>query len=128
MSLWDTAGQEKYNSMTQTLVRGAAGAFCVFDISNRASLEACISWVRTVTELDEKTTVFMVANKQDLMGSVDTIPERDYQLEADRYNVPCYKTSAVTGEGIQNLILDMAKEVSKKAPVKELEPGKKGCC
>ncbi len=37
MQLWDTCGQERYRSMTQTYYRGAAGALLVYDITNTDS-------------------------------------------------------------------------------------------
>ena len=39
LALWDTAGQEKYNSLTPMYYREAHGALLVFDITDRDSFD-----------------------------------------------------------------------------------------
>lgn len=39
LSLWDTAGQETYKSVTRSYFRGASGALLVFDLSRKATFE-----------------------------------------------------------------------------------------
>lgn len=38
LQIWDTAGQEKFRSLTQTYFRGAQGCICVYDINDGDSL------------------------------------------------------------------------------------------
>lgn len=45
LQIWDTAGQEKYKSVTQIYYRDAAAAVCVYDISNALSLDAAERWL-----------------------------------------------------------------------------------
>jgi Ras-related protein Rab-5C len=35
LQIWDTAGQEKYRSVTPIYYRDAAAAICVFDVTNK---------------------------------------------------------------------------------------------
>lgn len=37
LMLWDTAGQEKFNSLVPSAIRGARCAVIVFDVSDRIS-------------------------------------------------------------------------------------------
>src|SRR5947209_8339090 len=37
--IWDTAGQEKYRTMTQTYLRGAKGILLVYSVADKASFE-----------------------------------------------------------------------------------------
>ena len=39
LQIWDTAGQEKYRSVAPIYYRDAAAAICVFDVTNKDSLE-----------------------------------------------------------------------------------------
>ena len=39
--LWDTAGQEKFNSMIPSFVRGCDCAVINFDVTNKESLKNC---------------------------------------------------------------------------------------
>ena len=38
LQLWDTAGQEKYKSVTRSYYKNSNGALCVFDITDRTTL------------------------------------------------------------------------------------------
>ncbi|CBZ51746.1 Zgc:56049, related [Neospora caninum Liverpool] len=44
--LWDTAGQEEYNSITRAYYRGARAAIIVFSTTDRASFHAVREWHR----------------------------------------------------------------------------------
>lgn len=45
LQIWDTAGQEKYRSVTPIYYRDAAAAICVFDVTNRQSLDDAKKWL-----------------------------------------------------------------------------------
>nr|CEL73051.1 TPA: Ras family domain-containing protein [Toxoplasma gondii VEG] len=47
--LWDTAGQEEYNSITRAYYRGASAAVIVFSTTDRASFHAVHHWHRSVS-------------------------------------------------------------------------------
>ncbi|KFZ04433.1 hypothetical protein V501_09167 [Pseudogymnoascus sp. VKM F-4519 (FW-2642)] len=55
LSLWDTAGQETYKSVTRSYFRGASGALLVFDISRRPTFAHVQDWLadlRAIAETD----------------------------------------------------------------------------
>ena len=43
--IWDTAGEEKYKSVTKAYYRGAVGAFIVYDITSSKSFENAEDWL-----------------------------------------------------------------------------------
>ena len=45
LQIWDTAGQEKYRSVTPIYYRDAAAAICVYDVTNKASVEQAEKWL-----------------------------------------------------------------------------------
>jgi len=45
LQIWDTAGQEKYRSVTPIYYRDAAAAIIVFDVTSRLSLDDAQTWV-----------------------------------------------------------------------------------
>ena len=51
MQIWDTAGNEKYRSITNLYYHDADVAILVFDVSNSISFEDLDYWL---TELSEK--------------------------------------------------------------------------
>lgn len=67
LSLWDTAGQETYKSITRSYFRGASGALLVFDITRRSTFESATSWLHDLRQIaEEGIVVILVGNKTDL--------------------------------------------------------------
>src|SRR6201994_226520 len=67
LSLWDTAGQETYKSITRSYFRGASGALLVFDITRRSTFESATAWLNDLRQIaEEGIVVVLVGNKCDL--------------------------------------------------------------
>lgn len=45
MQIWDTAGQEKYRSVTEVFFKGAAGIILVYSITDRNSFTHLQNWI-----------------------------------------------------------------------------------
>jgi GTPase SAR1 family protein len=70
LQLWDTAGSEKYHSMTFNHYRNAVGAFLVYDITNEESFNNLSFWLDELKErLDPYAMIGLFANKVDIMFS-----------------------------------------------------------
>lgn len=70
LSLWDTAGQETYKSITRSYFRGASGALLVFDITRRQTFLSATSWLNDLRQIaEEEIVVILVGNKTDLCDS-----------------------------------------------------------
>jgi Ras-related protein Rab-2A len=66
LSLWDTAGQETYKSVTRSYFRGASGALLVFDITRRATFLHATDWLADLRQIAEPDIVVaLVGNKLD---------------------------------------------------------------
>ena len=52
MKIWDTAGQEKYRSMTRGYLRDSNGIFIVFDLSKKKSFDSLQSWLDEINNAD----------------------------------------------------------------------------
>ena len=66
--IWDTAGQEKYKSITSHHYRKAVGALLVYDVTRRITFENCIKWYNELKINTEKECVIcIVGNKCDLV-------------------------------------------------------------
>lgn len=51
LQIWDTAGQEKFRSVTKSYFRGTAGVIMVFDITDRASFESLKYWLKELEQV-----------------------------------------------------------------------------
>ncbi|KAL2265636.1 hypothetical protein VTJ83DRAFT_6736 [Remersonia thermophila] len=68
LSLWDTAGQETYKSVTRSYFRGASGALLVFDLTRRSTFQHVTDWLNDLRQIAEPDiVVVLVGNKADLV-------------------------------------------------------------
>ncbi|XP_010783446.1 ras-related protein Rab-17-like, partial [Notothenia coriiceps] len=66
--IWDTAGEEKYHSVTPLYYRGAHAALLVYDISKRDTFIRAQVWLRELEKqyFSGSTVLWLVGNKGDL--------------------------------------------------------------
>ncbi|OJD19994.1 hypothetical protein AJ78_00009 [Emergomyces pasteurianus Ep9510] len=129
LSLWDTAGQETYKSITRSYFRGASGALLVFDITRPSTFASLTQWLQDLRQIaEEGIVVILVGNKSDLAS---TSLERDNgaagsgkrpqeavvtREEAEAWcranHVSRYvETSAKSGEGVERAFLEVAERI-----------------
>ena len=67
LQLWDTAGTERFRSVSRSYYRGAAGAILVYDIASVASFNALPTFLMDARALaSPNLTVILAGNKNDL--------------------------------------------------------------
>ena len=65
--IWDSAGQERFRSITKCYYRGAKGAFVVFDITKPESFENTGKWIEElINPGDKDLIIYVIGNKSDL--------------------------------------------------------------
>ena len=74
LQLWDTAGTERFRSVSRSYYRGAAGALLVYDVSSHATFDALPHFLDDARALaSPKLTCLLAGNKSDLV--TNPIPE-----------------------------------------------------
>lgn len=111
MQIWDTAGQEKFKSLTPVYCRNAAAAVIVFSLTNRASFDELNKQIEEfIDTAGDKAVIFIAANKSDMADDFDVSFEEAKQYAADtKFRV--FLTSAKSGEGIKQLFSELAREL-----------------
>ena len=72
LQIWDTAGQDRFRSVTRSYYRGAAGALLVYDITNRDSYNHIGMWLNDARTLgNADVSLILVGNKTDLENDVN---------------------------------------------------------
>ncbi|KIW88157.1 uncharacterized protein Z519_11268 [Cladophialophora bantiana CBS 173.52] len=67
LQLWDTAGTERFRSVSRSYYRGAAGAILVYDVASMASFQALPTFLSDARALaSPQLTVILAGNKSDL--------------------------------------------------------------
>ena len=68
IQIWDTSGAERYKAITTTHIRGADGAYIVYDISNESSFNHLDYWYNCIKDVAEKDIlIYLIGNKSDLI-------------------------------------------------------------
>ncbi len=76
MQIWDTAGQEKYKSITSHHYRKAVGALLVYDITRRITFDNIIRWYSELKNYTDKDCIIcIVGNKFDIIQKNQNLRE-----------------------------------------------------
>jgi len=102
LQIYDTAGQEKFRTITSSYYRGAAGAILVYDITNKASFDALTGWFEDINRYLPEVPRIIVANKSDLEKTRVISTAQGEEL-AKKSNSPFFETSAKTGENVDEV-------------------------
>ena len=79
--IWDTAGQEKFKSVTRQYYRNCNGAIIVFDLTNKKTFDELNKWINELkTHGREDTVIIILGNKSDLSDE-RAISEKDIREE-----------------------------------------------
>ena len=136
ITLWDTAGMEKYRSINQIYYRDALGAILVFDLGSQESFDELDMWKSDFLGGDPQSNAVLIlaGNKCDLENQV--ISEETARAWAEDNGVLYFPVSALTGEGVSELIDALVKTIPRKCVRAEDKPialgqppeEQKGCC
>ncbi|EPY34545.1 Rab family, other [Strigomonas culicis] len=92
LMLWDTSGQEVFNSLTQAYYRGAGAAVLAFSTVDRDSFEHLRGWKEKVESVCGPITMVMCQTKMDLAHEAVTTNEEAEELAA-QLAVPLFRVS-----------------------------------
>ncbi|XP_013873278.1 ras-related protein Rab-17 [Austrofundulus limnaeus] len=112
LEIWDTAGQEKYHSVTPLYYRGAHAALVVYDISQRTTFSRAQVWIRELQKqyIPGSTVMCLVGNKTDL-DQDRQVPAQEGQKVAEENGLMFTETSALSGDQVNELLLAVAHRV-----------------
>nr|CAG4719618.1 unnamed protein product [Naegleria fowleri] len=103
VSLFDTAGSEKFESLTQSYYRGSKIAFIVYDVTKHNSLEACKHWLNSlqkVVDVDD-VVVVLIGNKSDDV-SHRKVTYQEGQAFAEQHKIPLFfETSTLSNSNTE---------------------------
>ena len=105
VSIYDTAGQERFQNIIKHYYRGANGILLTFDISNRNTFKKLDFWYNDMKEnIGDLNKVFicLIGNKIDKEEKREITFEEANQY-ANEKKLPYFEVSAKTGKGIKQL-------------------------
>ena len=121
--IWDTAGQEKFMSLTQNYYRNVCGMIVMYDISNRMSFNHLKMWMRNVEYYcHENVSIVIIGTKVDLDKSHKRQVSYNEGLQfAQDNNALFFEISSKKNINIQNIFETLALKIHEKIKNKEIE-------
>lgn len=96
--LWDTAGQEKFYSITKSYYRSVKSALICFSMENMTSFDNIYKYFRELTRLNDKIIIQLVGTFSDSINTL--ITEEMINNIAEELNVDYFIVSNKTGENV----------------------------
>ena len=114
VQLWDTAGQEEFQSISRGYYKSGVCTLVVYDITNRDSFNNIGTWVEECKNNGPSTiSLVLVGNKTDLEDKRQITYEEGEEF-ANRNNMQFFETSALNGNNIDKLFNDTVENIIKK--------------
>eukprot|EP00029_Vermamoeba_vermiformis_P005907 TRINITY_DN2181_c0_g1_i1.p1 TRINITY_DN2181_c0_g1~~TRINITY_DN2181_c0_g1_i1.p1 ORF type:complete len:207 (-),score=42.59 TRINITY_DN2181_c0_g1_i1:53-673(-) len=112
LGIWDTAGAERYESMSRIYYRSARAACVCFDLSSKDSFKKVKFWVDELLQNEEQCAIYLVGTKFDLVtddGEPRGVEASEVAEYAKNINaVGVFETSAKKGTMINELFQTIA--------------------
>ena len=109
--IWDTAGEERYRSLSKLFYKDSNAAILVYDITRKESFDELKNyWANQIKESSNSNIILVVdANKSDL-SEKEEVDETEARIFAGELNAIFCATSARNSIGIDDLFLQIAKK------------------
>ncbi|XP_034489594.1 ras-related protein Rab-18 [Drosophila innubila] len=110
VALWDTAGAERFRSLTPSFYRKALGAILVYDITDRDSLVKLEAWLAEVDSFSDNPNIaiIVVGNKIDKERVVDREEGRKF---ARKHRALFIETSAKCDQFVSDAFRDIVEKI-----------------
>ena len=109
--IWDTAGQEKYRSLTRMYYKDANAAILIYDITRKNSYDELKNyWYEQIKENSSENIILVIAgNKADLIENeeVDEEESREFAKSIGAIFINC---SAKNTYGIEDIFIEIGKK------------------
>jgi len=128
LGIWDTAGSERYESMTRHYYKGAEAAVVCYDVVDAASFTKVKFWVNELLAVEENVIIALVGTKADLLqdGRIRAVPLADVKKYAATIKALDYETSARKNTNVQVIFEDIVREWDKRPkreePTHDIKP------
>ena len=88
--IWDTAGQEEYNSLTRRYYKGASACILAFSCVDRDSFEHVEKWRAAVEDECGDIPMILVQTKNDLAENA-VVTSKEMEQMAKKLQLPIFK-------------------------------------
>lgn len=104
ISVWDTAGQEKYISLTRNSVKLGNCILLCFSLASESSFEECRKFLDEIkNNKRSEAIILLVGTFLDMKNSCRNIDRSEIEKLCEENQLIYFEVSSLTGEGINEL-------------------------
>jgi len=112
LQIWDIAGQSRHVSYSHLYLRGALGAFYVFDLTRKDSLlQIQDRWQSQVLRASPKCLSILIGNKADLKKKRQLTKAETKKISQAMHAIDYIETSAKTGKNVDDAFLTITTNI-----------------
>ena len=124
MQIWDTAGQDRFRTLTSSYYRGAHGIIIVYDVTNKDSFDNVRQWMQEIEKFaSENVNKLLVGNKSDLEEQREVTYDEGVEL-AKKFYIPFLEVSAKNATHVDDTFITMASEIQARFMKEKANKGK----
>ena len=113
VQIWDTAGMERYRSITNAYYKGAKGVIVVYDICRKKSFENVDKWIDDFkSKADDDAVIILIGNKSDLDEKRE-VSKEEAESKAQKNKFGFMETSAKDNNNVQKAFETLFHEIVK---------------
>ena len=118
LKLVDTAGQEKYNSLSKSYFKNVDGVLFIFAFNKLESFQNIEKWIHLFEESNNDTNLpkYLIGNKNDLEKEVDKDLIDNF---IEKYNYKFEECSALNNDNIDHIFQDIGEVLYQQYQLKE---------
>ena len=125
ISLFDTAGQEKFRAVTLNYYKGTDGVLLVYSITEKSNFDSCSLWIDSIRDSlgntkDKKYAIVLIGNRLDLVEENPDdrkVTEEEAKKMCEEYNMIWggeLNLKSISFEELNNLFKNYVREVYKR--------------
>ena len=109
MNVWDTAGVERFRTLTRNYYRNAHAAVFIYSVAEVSSLHYLIQWEKDTRTFAPNAVRMLIGNKTDVDGEVDEFTAKSF-AKTHAFELDAM-ISCKTGAGVKDAIEKLAKMI-----------------
>lgn len=126
LHIWDTAGQEKYRSITRSYYKDVVGILLCYDVTNMQSFYNISDWLKSIKEITDSAVIILVGTKSDAINKRVVTTEDGEQL-AKKHGLLFMEISAknLTSSSVNDCFTTITQDIYNKIKNGSIDVNKK---
>ena len=111
VDFYDTAGQERFRSISSNSIKSADGIILMFDLTKQKTYDQISNWMTNIRKYKgDDFPMILIGNKCDLEDKRVITKEEGIEL-AEKYKLKYFETSNKTGVNVKESAMEIIKKI-----------------